>query len=153
MIDDDLLDLAEHLAQLEPGKPKQTSLRRAVSTAYCAVFHALADLCARELVGGSKPWSVFKPIYQSLDHGAAKKYFERGATQKRLSPAVAQIGNVFVLLQEERIRADYDPQPLPYGRREALDLCAKARYAVGTIGNLPTDEKLALAVGLVTKPR
>lgn len=94
---DDLLDLAEHLAQLEPTRPKQASLRRAVSTAYYALFHALAGLCADELIGWDKPWSVFTPIYRSLDHGAVKKYF----VQKRLDAIVAPTGNIFVLLQEE----------------------------------------------------
>ena len=40
---DDLLEQAYHLANLEPGTPKQASLRRAVSTAYYALFHLLID--------------------------------------------------------------------------------------------------------------
>src|SRR5882757_780670 len=38
---DDLLELARHLASLEPTNPGQASLRRAVSTAYYALFHLL----------------------------------------------------------------------------------------------------------------
>ena len=38
---DDLLEQAQHLAQREPKRPKQASLRRAVSTAYYALFHLL----------------------------------------------------------------------------------------------------------------
>ncbi len=38
---DDLLGLARHLANLEPANPRQACLRRAVSTAYCALFHLL----------------------------------------------------------------------------------------------------------------
>ena len=38
---DDLLELAEQLANLEPADPRQACLRRAVSTAYYALFHLL----------------------------------------------------------------------------------------------------------------
>ena len=40
---EDLKDQAYVLATLEPRKPKQASLRRAVSTAYYALFHLLLD--------------------------------------------------------------------------------------------------------------
>src|SRR5260370_35449053 len=38
---DDLLEQALHLAKREPKRPRQASLRRAVSTAYYALFHLL----------------------------------------------------------------------------------------------------------------
>lgn len=38
---DDLLEQARHLANGERRRPKQASLRRAVSTAYYALFHLL----------------------------------------------------------------------------------------------------------------
>jgi hypothetical protein len=38
---EDLLEQAKHLANRERGKPRQASLRRAVSTAYYALFHFL----------------------------------------------------------------------------------------------------------------
>ena len=37
----DLLEQAYHLAKREPKRPRQASLRRAVSTAYYALFHML----------------------------------------------------------------------------------------------------------------
>ena len=40
---DDLLEQAYELAHKEPTNPKQASLRRAVSTAYYALFHLLID--------------------------------------------------------------------------------------------------------------
>ena len=38
---EDLLEQARHLAQRESKRPRQASLRRAVSTAYYALFHLL----------------------------------------------------------------------------------------------------------------
>jgi hypothetical protein len=150
---DDWLDLAEHLARLEPGWPKQASLRRSVATAYYALFHALADMCVDVTVRRNKPWNVIKHVYRSLDHGTARKYFERPATQRELGTSVAKIGSVFILLQEARHRADYDPEPLPYGRREILDFCAQARLAVETIRSLPGETKLVMGVSLIMKAR
>lgn len=39
---DDLLEQAFHLARREPTRPRQASLRRALSTSYYALFHFLA---------------------------------------------------------------------------------------------------------------
>jgi len=40
---EDLLEQAKHLANREPKRPEQASLRRAVSTAYYALFHLLVS--------------------------------------------------------------------------------------------------------------
>jgi uncharacterized protein (UPF0332 family) len=40
---DDLLEQAQHLANRERKRPRQASLRRAVSSAYYALFHLLVD--------------------------------------------------------------------------------------------------------------
>src|SRR5271169_1426186 len=47
----DLLEQADHLIDKDGANPKQASLRRAVSTAYYALFHLLID----EAVGN---WAV-----------------------------------------------------------------------------------------------
>ena len=43
----DLLEQARHLANREPKRPKQASLRRAVSAAYYTLFHLLCIETAR----------------------------------------------------------------------------------------------------------
>src|SRR5579863_4007092 len=44
---DDLLEQARHLANREPKRPRQASLRRAVSAAYYALFHLLTTETAK----------------------------------------------------------------------------------------------------------
>jgi hypothetical protein len=149
----DLLELADHLATREARRPKQASLRRAVSSAYYALFHGLAALCAEALVGWSKPWAVFTPVYRSLDHGSAKRLFERDREGKVLGADVAKIGRVFASLQQARYIADYDPEPFPYGRQETQELIDQARQAVVSIGRLSPETRLKLAVGLIVKQR
>jgi hypothetical protein len=42
-VHEDLLEQAVRLAMLDVRRPKQANLRRAVSSAYYAVFHLLVD--------------------------------------------------------------------------------------------------------------
>ena len=150
---DDLLALAKDLARREQGRPKQVSLRRSVSTAYDAVFHAIAFLCADELVGNSKPWSAFSPIYRALDHQAARKLFESDRGGKTFGADVAEIGRIFLLLQEARQLADYDPKPFLYRRQETLEFVDQAARAIQIVDAIPKHTRLPLAANLVTKRR
>ena len=50
----DLILTARGLTELSPRRPNQANLRRAVSTAYYAVFHCLAGTAANLLVGRSR---------------------------------------------------------------------------------------------------
>jgi hypothetical protein len=152
-MEDDLLILAGELARREKGRPKQVSLRRAVATAYYAVFHALANMCAGTLVGWTKPWNAYSPIYRALDHQAARRLFESDRTGRAFGPDVAEIGRVFLLLQEARQLADYDPKPFPYGRQETLEFIDRAARAIQIIGAFPIETRLLLAANLVTKRR
>src|SRR5271154_3455388 len=63
------LENARLLATHDKGCPRQASLRRAVSTAYYAVFQALCVTCAETLVGWEKPWEAFTPVFRALEHG------------------------------------------------------------------------------------
>ena len=107
---DDLLEQAHHLATREEGEPKQASLRRAVSTAYYALFHLLIDEAVSQ-------WSVERQrsiLARTFDHGKMKSICEDHLksfySSGQLSSGV-QLKNVaqtFVQLQEQRHTADYD---------------------------------------------
>lgn len=149
----DLIEQAEFLARREQRKPKEASLRRAVSAAYYALFHELSRTAADAFVGGSKDWSLYSPTYRIIEHGAAKKFFEsirnRASEFGPLGPTVIRVGEAFILLQDERKRADYVPDPYPRSRAEVLDFIAQAKDRLFILSNLPKDTKLTLAVGLL----
>ena len=125
---DDLLAQAQELVQKDKKKPKQATVRRAVSTAYYALFHFFSDKITRAVVGGQndrvelRAWQA-----RTLEHGAMKKvcnFFgnsnDRGFQdfQAKLnfitSPDIERIAQAFVELQELRHTADYDlSEPLP----------------------------------------
>src|SRR5437016_12616823 len=71
---EDLLRIADDLTEHGgAGRPRQAYLRRSLSTTYYALFHALAKMCADELIGvtqsGSEAWVR---VYRALEHGFAK---------------------------------------------------------------------------------
>ena len=152
MIQDDLLETADHLARREARRPRQVSLRRAISSAYYAAFHALATMCAEQLVGWSKPWQAVTPIYRSLDHAVARKVFNR-ALDGIFGDEVVAVSRTFILLQQERYTADYDPEPFSRSRDETLELIDQARRAVQLIRAIPAEKRLFLAVQLISKQR
>jgi uncharacterized protein (UPF0332 family) len=150
---EELLEIADELVRRETRRPRQASLKRAISTAYYALFHRLCLLCADELVGWTRPWDLVTPIYRTMDHGTAKRLFQQTRDGQLLGQAVSDIGKVFQLLQEQRHIADYDPRPLSFGRAEVIDLISQARQATDAIERLQPDTKLRLAIYLAAKHR
>jgi len=117
------------------------------------VFHALAKLCADQLIGASKPWRVYTPIYRSLDHNAARKVLREARRTSIFSVEVEAIGFAFLNLYDKRIEADYVPEPFRYSRQDVKGMIQDARRAISSIEGLPPETKLALAVQLLTKAR
>ena len=109
---EDLLELARHIVEHRRRKPSQVSLRRALSTAYYALFHALAQNGADELVGktarlrGSEAWQM---AYRGIEHGRANSVFRNGSFMAQFSPAIREFGRIFVVMQTDRQLADYHP--------------------------------------------
>ena len=140
-------------------------MRRAVSTAYYALFNRLAELCADTLVGWRKPWEAFTPIYRSIDHGRTLVVLtERTAERKHpLGDDIERVGLTFRALQAAREWADYNPEPHPdpfetlagrrFSREQAQRLVANAREAVAVVDRLNAEAKLLLVTRLVAKQR
>jgi hypothetical protein len=155
------LENARALARLDKGRPRQASLRRAVSTAYYAVFQALCETCAADLVGWGKPWESFTPVFRALDHNrAAQLLLQRNFA---VTPDLQRLGLAFNDLQLAREWADYNPEPRPnfeattnfrpFTRGETLTLIESADEAIRVIDRLGSHERLKLAARLVTKTR
>ncbi len=110
----DLLKQADHLASYEGASPSQASLRRAVSTAYYALFHLLTEDAALRWSGSAEARTGIERAFQ---HGPMRNTSIQFQQQnwkdwhgnKRPIPlAIQEIAAAFVDLQEERQAADYD---------------------------------------------
>lgn len=147
----ELLRIARDLATRKEGLPRWVSRSRSLSTAYYALFHAIAELCARELVGAWQPWDAFRHIYRSVDHAAARRTFEN-ARRNGLSADVIAVGEVFRLLQHERHSADYD-LGFRISQAELLDRIERTAEAMERLAHLPAHERVLLAAHLVGRTR
>lgn len=146
-----LLEAAEEL--LERGGRSGAARRRAVSTAYYALFHRLAKLCAETLLGDvALDSDEYARVYCALQHGAAKLAFDDKALKAGAKTKL--IGDAFALLQSEREKADYAP---PLAQLFPLDKCeellVQARKACGTIDDLEPAERKLLATLLLFRAR
>ena len=91
-------------------QPASAAIRRAISTAYYAAFHALAASNANVLIGSvgdQLTRDAWLRIYRRLDHRHARTQLEHNRAN---FSATAQIfADLFRDLQNERHNADYNP--------------------------------------------
>ena len=137
----DLLQQAKSTLNREPQRPRQASLRRAVSTAYYALFHLLVEDGALAMFGGYDATELRNVVRRAYDH-ATMKQAAKGFASGQLaniwqpvlsapSPDLELVANAFVELQEARLLADYDPR-YRLTRDEARDLVDRAENAIQT---------------------
>lgn len=124
---------ARFLAQKEPKKPTQASLRRSVSASYYALFHLLVDEATKLMLSGNAHRPLRDCLSRAFHHAAMKQIavqFTNRSVSPKLAPGFNQapfqkeliaVASSFVQLQEARHEADYNRSPR-FTRREALDL-------------------------------
>lgn len=136
----DLLDQATHLARKEPKRPKQASLRRAVSAAYYAIFHLLVDEAVIRLIrGGADPGTLQNSLRRAFAHSEMKRISSafaggnlpssmKSALTGAAPPDIRLVAETFVDLQQARHEADYDLSR-SFTRAEVTDLIHRTRTA------------------------
>jgi uncharacterized protein (UPF0332 family) len=155
---DDLLRQALQLAHQEPRNPKQASLRRAVSTAYYALFHLLIS----EAVANWNRVNLRAALGRAFDHNIMKAASNRIQDRRQFpflgeDPAAVAVlkavAKTFAQLQEKRHTADYDNTTF-WTRTEALAQIKSAEQAFNTWKSI-RNEQIAQAylVSLVVKKR
>lgn len=114
---DGLLGLARDLIDLNKNRPRQATLRRAVSTAYYALFHLLLEDLARLFSRESD--ELVARLARSAEHRLMKEVSGRfigGKIPEGLGPSppnfipeqLKRVAKTFVDLQKLRHDADYD---------------------------------------------
>jgi uncharacterized protein (UPF0332 family) len=135
----DLLAQARDLATRDPLKPKQASLRRAVSTAYYALFHLLVTAASQSLGRGSAPLS--RLLARAFDHSEMEKacgtFAAGGAMPQAVTgaygpivvpPELRRVAQAFRDLQEARHDADYGTDRV-WTKTEAITEVERAEQA------------------------
>src|SRR5258708_2999462 len=140
----DPLHQPTHLPTYEGVNPTQASLRRAVSTAYYALFHLLIEDAASHWSGSPEGQTGMERGFQ---HGPMKNtaiqfkkqtWQDWHGNQRAIPLAIQNVATAFVKLQEERHIADYDnhEQWTITDVQAALDT---ARLAFQQWQSIPTD--------------
>lgn len=149
----DLLLTAARLLEPKRGRPRQSDLRRSISSSYCALFHVLATDAADLFVGTAternrKAWT---PVYRALDHGFAKSACGQAGAVGLPQP-IMDCADAFVELQDLRHRADYSPND----RFTLVDAGAAREQAIEAIASLRSCDRSSrcwFAVHLLLKRR
>lgn len=141
------------LGENNRGAPNQIRLRRAVSTAYYALFHSVAQTATDAFVGARHRQSPrYETFYRGFEHRhmkescaavdkpalGAKAAKALGAA--RASPQIRDVANAFVTLQERRHWADYSPGG-KVSRAEARDLVDLAAFATRQLNAANVEER------------
>ena len=137
----DLLAQARHLCNKEPKKPKQASLRRAISTAYYAVFHCFIAGTTATLIPGRH--KSLRPLLgrtfahknmadacgRLVKHAGNPKPMAAFMGTAACSAGLLDSARAFGELQQGRHEADYDTARR-FARSEAIDLVDLADSAM-----------------------
>src|SRR6266849_1715690 len=117
---DDLLKDAHHLGGRGGQNPKQSSLRRAVSTAYYAVFHLLvADFVSNWRLTDQRARLGRMFEHRKMRGAVLKLQDKRNPTA--VEAELQKVISVFARVQEERYTADYDVGWI-WSRSEVTDI-------------------------------
>ena len=148
-----LLEIAEMLANPigdgeTRGRPQQTLLRKAISAAYYAMFHALANSNADTLVGSAptiRNSTEWTRTQRALNHGTARAQMVRREIAD-FDPAIQDFSNTFLTLQIARHEADYNPNPhAPFKRSETTQHIQRARDAIEKFQSVSVQERRRFA--------
>ncbi len=126
----------------------ETDLRRAVSTAYYALFHCLAECCADTIVGGrsaNRSRLSWVRVYRALSHGAARDRCHDRTEIVGLSREILDFADTFVEMQQRRHRADYDPEAY-FTRTEVLQQISQVENVILRFTRAPIVDRRSFAV-------
>lgn len=156
MLSDDLIGTARLLVNSgSAGKPKQSDLRRAISTAYYAMFHTLAKCCADLLVGSTssrRSPEAWRQVYRSLDHSHAKECCSRPQMMSKFPTVIQDFANTFAGMQEKRHKADYDPNEKFFKSAVLIDINLTESH-IDDFKKAPGNDRCAFAVYVLLKQR
>jgi hypothetical protein len=158
---DHLLDQARLMIRAR----RRTDLRRAISNAYYAVFHAILTEVADQIVGKShRAKSQYSLVYRSIDHKVIRRWceivrqnpppgkFRLHMPRNGFGEEIKKLAVSFVDLQEKRNLADYDPL-FRVGKSEVLFIVASAQSSLQSLRDSRQSDRRALAFMLAFPPR
>ena len=134
-------------------RPRETDLRRAVSTNYYALFlflcYILADLWigAAPAVRDSLAWHQ---VSRFLQHGKVMEICSNKKKMSRFPDPIRNFARVFIIAFQKRVQADYDSRAR-FWRYEVIADIIRAKDAMENFMKAPREDRLAF-VTLIALP-
>ncbi len=154
MLPRDLIATARKLAVANAKKPRQSDLKRSVSSTYYALFHMIARTSADSLIGVSKADRAnraWQQVYRALNHGPAKTACKNGEIS-RFPREVQDFANTFVEMQAKRQNADYDPFSRVF-KHEVLADIENVKQVIDNFASVSVRDKKAFAAWVLFQQR
>jgi len=161
-----LFDQAARLtAPVSGGAPRQADLKRAISSVYYGVFHAVVTEAADSFVGRTQRHTPrYALVYRSIDHRSLRVVCEEiakttlSAKYLKYAPKggfgldLKALATALIELQEKRHSADYDPL-FRVKMSDAVLAVATARTALVRLRNANRAQQRAFYSLVVFPPR
>ena len=148
----DLIEVARTLAESGHASPTQARLRRAVSTAYYAMFHCLAASAADLFIGTVRS-PAWHRTYRALEHGRARSACRQAQTMPEFPAEIRDFAKAFVVLQIERQKADYALDTPTYQKSDVRDHIASVELAIRQFEQAAVDARRAFAAHVLFRQR
>ena len=146
------METARRLAEVSRGRPAQANLRRAVSTACYALFHCLARAAAN-LFAGKRKDAAWHRVYRALEHGRARSACRDGQAMQVFPEEVRDFAKAFVVLQEDRQRADYALDGSLFYKSDVVMAIDTAESAIGRFEQADADARRNFAAHVLFRQR
>jgi hypothetical protein len=140
--------------KLLSGDPSEADCRRAISSAYYALFYQLCEMSSRSLTGiqDERFSRVRYQVFRSLTH---KNAYDRCRDCKNLDNGfpvqIQEFADVFIYLQEQREFADYCCER-KYSVATANDYLEQAELVLTKLGNVSVDHQRAFSLFILLSP-
>ena len=148
----DLIEVARALAEPGHAPSTQARMRRAVSTAYYALFHCLAASAADLFIGTARS-PAWHRTYRALEHGRARNACRQAQTMREFPVEIRDFAEAFVALQKARQEADYALNTPAYQRSDVRDQIASAELAIRQFGQAAVDARRSLVAHVLFRQR
>lgn len=130
-------------------------MRRALSTAYYAMFHCLCRCCADCMIGtrsATRSEGAWRQTYRAVEHGHTKSVCGDAARMALFPREIQDFANTFTAMQLKRHEADYDPVPTLYKSSVITDIDTVSN-AIEDFLSCPLKDRRAFAAYVLLRKR
>ena len=142
-------------SQETDAEQAQAHLKRAVSTAYYAMFHAVCANAAALLTGAdSEPATAaaWLQAYRGPEHTHVRSQCRNAGLMGSFPPEIRNFAQNIVQIQSHRNQADYNPLS-DFSLSDVSEIIDDAERAINQLSSAPVDIRRAFAITILLRNR